>query len=165
VKKHEIETRLESCLLTQDADMVEVGVNLRGPDIIDPVTKKATRGTGEGREVFRLRPVTETERAKARREASTSRQTVSLGADGSRSVSQELNAELYNSALLFYALGGERVFGSGESKEGWSLKDKAGDPLPVSLDNVRANVHPGIVSQLVDLVIGQNDISPASEKN
>lgn len=152
--KQKIETRLSSCLLSEDADMAEVEVTLKGPD-----------GKGLGVEMFRLRPVTDAERAKARREASTGRQSASVAADGTRSVSLELNAELYNTAYLFYALGGERVYGTGEQKEGWSLKDAKGDPLPLKLDTLRANLHPGLVAKLVDIALELGNISPASEKN
>jgi hypothetical protein len=169
-KTIQFETRLTSCLMSEDVDLVTVEVKLRGADITDPVTKKVTPGTGTKVETFRVRPVTDGERAKARREASTGRQTLSVSGDAdkgglTRSVSQELNAEMYNTLLLFYALGGDRVFGTGEYKEGWSLVDKNGDPLPVKIDTVRANVHPGIVSKLVDVVVEQSNITPASEKN
>ena len=152
--KQTIDTRLNSCLLSEDVDLMEVEVTLHGAD-----------GKGTGVETFRLRPVTDAERAKARREASTGKQSASVTADGTRSVSLELNAELYNTAYLFYALGGERVYGMGEHKEGWSLKDGNGDLLPLKLDTLRANLHPGLVSKLVEIALELGNISPASEKN
>lgn len=152
--KRTIETRLASCLLSEDVDLMEVEVTLKGPD-----------GTGTKAETFRLRPVTDAERAKARREASTGKQSASIGTDGTRSVSMELNAELYNTAYLFYALGGEQVFGTGEHREGWTLKDAKGDPLPLKLDTLRANLHPGLVARLVDIALELGNISPASERN
>jgi hypothetical protein len=144
---------------------MEVEVRMLGPDVTDPTTKKVTPGTGTAVETFRLRPVTDAERAKARREASTGRQQASVDKEGTRSVSLELNAELYNTAYLFYALGGDKVFGSGEHKEGWTLKTAGGDPLPLSLDTLRANLHPGLVAKLVDIALELGNISPASEKN
>lgn len=152
--KQKIDTRLSSCLLSEDVDLMEVEVTLHGAD-----------GKGTAVETFRLRPVTDAERAKARREASTGKQSTSIASDGTRSVSLELNAELYNTAYLFYALGGERVYGTGERKEGWSLKDGNGEPLPLKLDTLRANLHPGLVSKLVEIALELGNITPGSEKN
>ena len=149
-----IKTRLSSCRMSEDSDMKAVEFELGGPD-----------GTGTKVETFKVRPVMDGERAKARREASTGKQSASVAADGTRSVSLELNAELYNTAYLFYALGGERVYGVGERKEGWSLEDGKGNPLPITFDNVRAEVHPGIISKLVEVALELGNISPASEKN
>jgi len=145
-----IESRLDSCVLSEDPDILEVEIALKGRE-----------GKGDKVATFRVRPVTDAERAESRRDASTGRQTVSVDKEGTKSVSQELNAELYNTSLLFHALGGKKKFGN----EGWSLVDDKGEVRLVTLAAVRDLLHPGIVRVLVDEVVGLSSLSRASEKN
>jgi len=161
----ELETRLNSCLQSEDADLLTVVVKLLGPDIVDPETGKRRKGEGTGTQEFRLRPLTGPEKSRAKKEAQIAAPTTSINRDGSRSVALVLNEETLNDWYLYFALGGERTLGKGESIEGWTLKDSAGDVLPVSIENIRANLHQGMKEKLVELVVGLSDISPASEKN
>lgn len=142
--------KIESCLLTQDVDLVEVEL------VLD---------SGKRKEVFRMRPVTESERAKGRKESRMGRSTFSVADDGTKRYEEQVNTETYNSWMLYFALGGERKIGVGENQEGWSLKDATGEPLKVTLDRIRNDLHPGITVKLVNKLWEMTELTEGQEKN
>jgi hypothetical protein len=76
----------------------------------------------------------------------------------------------FNAHLIFYALGGERVIGKGElgvGREGWTLTDMEGKPVPLSLAAIESRLNTRVKNALVELItkFDGTEVSEAAAKN
>jgi len=167
-------SRLDSCLLDEDADVRELSVKLKG-----------------GTVHFRLRPLTDSERSLARAESSTGESVTTWEATpsaltryaeeigkpvkkltvkevleagrkyGNKSIRDSMDYEKFNALMVFYALGGLRKLGP----EGWDLLTKEGAELPVAVDTVRGRLNPVVLDELAAMVGNRSEVSEADAKN
>lgn len=168
-------SKLESCLLDEDTDIRELSVKLKA-----------------GTVTFRARPLTDTERSQARAESSTGESVTSweatpsalaqyaeeIGKDpkrlsvrdvleagrkyGNKSVRDSMDYEKFNALTVFYALGGLRKLGA----EGWDLKTRDGEDVPLTLASVRGRLNPAVLDALVSLTTkSREELSEAESRN
>jgi hypothetical protein len=142
-----LELRIPSCLVDEAPPIVDVPVTVEGGHVVH----------------FRVRPLTPSERAEARANATERGVTLEVG-DGDKAQKMfgpVLSPEKLSAWAVYFALGGKRRIGA----EGWDLVDGSGAPLPVTFDAIWDRLYPQLVDHLAKIVTAGYTVTKGSGKN